>query len=352
MTTSADVIRSSRFRAEREAGWQRLAAIVAAAEKRGLSKLDFDDARDLVPLYRQAIASLSVAREISLDASVVDYLESLCARAYLLIYAPRETLRGLFTRFFTRSAPQAVRRSAMVILIAYVVMTIGAVAAYLLAMSDPTWFYAFVPESLAGGRGPRASAEALKRLLYDKEGAELGGLGAFASYLFSHNTQVALFSFALGVVVCVPSLLLALYNGAVLGAFTAIHAQKGLALDFVGWLSIHGVTELSAVAIATGGGLSLGLAVLFPGQRSRAAALRKAGRDAAKLALVAALMLVVAGVLESFGRTLVTSLWARIVIGWGLGVCWLAWFSLCGRKRGPVGAIDQMVPADRIGEAS
>ncbi|MCE7029285.1 stage II sporulation protein M [Jiella avicenniae] len=333
-------IRSTRFRDEREADWKRLSAIVEAAEKRGLSRLTFDDARDLVLLYRQATNSLSVAREISLDLAVVRYLESLCARAYLVVYAPRESLTGLVSRFFARSAPQAVRRSLPPIAAAFVLTAFGAVAAYVLTSDDSSWFYAFVPGDLASGRGPGASAEALRRVIYGEDVQPLGELGAFATYLFSHNTKVALFAFALGIVFCIPSVILLLYNGAMLGAFVAIHVDKQLGLDFMGWLTIHGVTELSAIIIASAGGLSLGYAMLFPGLRSRAAALRHAGRDAVKLAVVAAFMLVVAGALEGIGRQLVTDFWARLAIGWGAGLCWLAWFALAGRGEGTASAAE------------
>ena len=336
---NAPAIRSTRFRDEREADWRRLGTIVEAAEKRGLSNLGFDDARDLVLLYRQATNSLSVAREISLDLGVVRYLESLCARAYLVVYAPRQSLGGLFGRFFTCSAPQAVRRSVVSILIAFLLMIVGALAAYLLTAEDSGWFYAFVPGDLAGGRGPGASADSLRRVIYGEDYQPLGELGAFATYLFSHNTKVALFAFALGVVFCVPSVILLLYNGAMLGTFVYVHVDKGLGLDFMGWLTIHGVTELSAIAIASAGGLTLGHAMLFPGIRSRPAVLRHAGRDAVKLAIVAAVMLFAAGILEGIGRQVVTNFWARMVIGWGAGLLWLAWFSLAGRyPQAPAGA--------------
>lgn len=327
-----DLIRSSRFRAEREAGWLRLDAIVARAEARGVRALPFRDAQDLAFLYRQAVASLSVAREISLDAGLTAYLDSLCARAYLVVYAPRASLGGVLARFLTRGGPRAVRRSALPIATVLAGFLFGGLVAWAATRGDPTWFYAFVPEGLAGGRGPRASAEALRRQLYDPDPGALGGLGAFATYLFSHNTQVAFLGFALGVVVCVPTMLLALYNGAVLGAFVAVHQGKGLGLDVFGWLSIHGVTEIAALAVAMAGGLRLGLAVLFPGGLTRADALRDAGADAAKLALVAALMLLVAGLLEGVGRQLVTATAARIAIGWGIGLLWLAWFALAGRE--------------------
>ena len=113
----------------------------------------------------------------------------------------------------------------------------------------------------------------------------------------------------------------------------ALHVDRGLGWDMGGWLSIHGVTELSAICIACGGGVQLGAALLFPGRRSRSAALRLAGRDAVKLALVAAVMLVVAALLEGFARQMVQDMTTRYVLGWGIGLLWLTWILLAGRSR-------------------
>ena len=106
-------------------------------------------------------------------------------------------------------------------------------------------------------------------------------------------------------------------------------------MDLFGWLSIHGVTELSAIIIATAGGFRLGFAVLFPGQLTRRAALRNEGRDAAKLAIMAALMLVAAAILEGFGRQLILDRNVRIVMGWGIGLLWLTYFLRAGRNSVP-----------------
>ena len=99
------LIRSARFRAEREEGWARLEALVTKAERRGAQSLNFTEARDLASHYRQATTSLAIAREISLDKALLDYLEALAARAYLSVYAPQERLGGVFGRFFTKTAP-------------------------------------------------------------------------------------------------------------------------------------------------------------------------------------------------------------------------------------------------------
>ncbi len=328
---SNDLIRSARFRQEREADWRHLERLVADAERGGLQRMSFADASDLAALYRQATTSLAIAREISLDKALLHYLEALTARAYLSVYAPQERIGGVVRRFFLDGGPSAMRKSWPFLLIGFLAMSLGGLAGYLLYFEDASWYYVFLPPELAGGRGPSSTASDLRAVIYDED-PSARGLAAFASFLFSHNTRIAIFVFGLGAFLCAPAILLTFYNGLILGAFFALHVDRGLGWDIAGWLSIHGVTELSAICIASAGGVKLGAAVLFPGARTRAEALRHEGRDAVKLAIVAAIMLVAAAFLEGFGRQLVQDLNVRLAVGWGIGALWLAWFVFVGRK--------------------
>jgi uncharacterized membrane protein SpoIIM required for sporulation len=322
------LIRSARFRAERQAGWVRLDALVTQAEAHGLRALSFAEARELSSLYRHAMNSLSTAREISLDAALLGYLEALCARGYLAVYAPQDTLGGLVSRFLRVGAPRAVRASAAHIAVSMGLLLIGAIAGYALYFEHSAWY-----DVLTGvdGRGPDVPTQELREHIYGGADDPLGALAAFASFLFNNNATVAIFAFALGVFACAPTVALLVFNGMSLGSFVALHVDRGLGMDIFGWLSIHGVTELSAICIAGAGGLKLGTAVLFPGRRTRGDALRHAGGDAGKLAVVAAVMLVAAAILEGFGRQLITGLEARLIIGWGVGALWLLWFARAGR---------------------
>ena len=277
----SDPMRSARFRATREKEWTRLSALLDRLDARGQAGLSFEEMSELAFLYRQTSNALAFAREISLDQALLRYLETLTSRAYLAVYAPRATLGQAVANFFARSGPQALRRRWRAVLAAFLCLVFGHLVGQLLVAADPSWYGAFVPESLSGGRGPNASAERLRESLYSTDLPDAARLSVFATYLFTHNTQVAIFSFVLGVLGGPPTALLAFYNGTILGAFFAVHAEKGLAFDLFAWLSVHGVTELSAIMIAVAGGFVLAGAIVFPGNRRRADALRVAGRDAA-----------------------------------------------------------------------
>ena len=328
---SPDLLRSARFRLDREPSWRRLEALVQQAEAQGIASLDYTKAKDLAVLYRQAMTSLALARDISLDLALLTYLDQLCARAWLVVYAPQQSLSGLLGRLLHSGIPQAVRRSAVPLLIGALALMLGAVAGFVLFMRDASWFYTFVPTGLSDGRAPGASVEYLRATLYDSHPQGTDMLAAFAAYLFSNNTNVAIFIFGLGIFCAVPSFLLTFYNGLVIGAFFGLFAQAGLGFDAFAWLSIHGVTELAAICIACAGGARLGLAVLLPGPLSRRDALRLHGRDAVKLFMLTGLMLLVAGVVEGVLRQTITDPAARLTIGWGLAVFWVIWLTFSGR---------------------
>src|SRR5581483_3760534 len=151
-------------------------------------------------------------------------------------------------------------------------------------------------------------------------------LSVFASYLFVHNAGIGLACFALGFAFGLPTALLLIQNGLMLGAFIALYAGHGLAIELCAWLAVHGTTELLAVALCGGAGFGLARAILFPGKHSRLAALAQAGRIAGQIALGCVLMLVIAGALEGYARQLVVAIWARYAIGGLMLLFWTLYF--------------------------
>ena len=313
-------LKSNRFRIEREADWRRLETLLAKVEAGSPRKLTTRELLEVPVLYRSALASLSTARSISLDQSLVDYLEALCARAYFLVYGARASLSERVGRFFAHDWPAAVRALWRETLAAAALGALGAVLAYLAVRADPDWFYAFMSAQQAEGRDPAATAEALRKTLY----ASGDWLSVLAAYLFTHNAQIALLAFALGFAVCIPTAALLVSNGVALGAFLAVFAAKGLTFQAVGWLMIHGVTELFAITLAGAAGFSIGLAVAFPGARTRMEAAAHAGRRAGTAMAGVVIMLFVAGLLEGLGRQLIQAdllrygVAATSAVAWGL----------------------------------
>jgi uncharacterized membrane protein SpoIIM required for sporulation len=276
-------------------------------------------------LYRAALSSLSVARATSLDQALIEYLEALCARAYFFVYGARTTLASRIERFFAHDWPSAVRNLWRETLASALIMFGGVLVAFALVWADPDWYSAFVSEDLAGGRDPSATTQALRETLYAPVDAH-SALSVFATLLFTHNAQISIFAFALGFAFCLPSAMLIAYNGCMLGAMIALFASRGLGFEFGGWVFIHGVTELFAVALAGAAGLRIGWSIAFPGDATRVAAAARAGRQGAIVMLGVVVMLFFAGLLEGVARQLITSDSVRWAIAVATGAAWWAYF--------------------------
>jgi uncharacterized membrane protein SpoIIM required for sporulation len=326
------VLKSSEFRKGRAEGWLELERLVTRVERQGIRKLSLDELQRLPILYRTALSSLSVARTIVLDRNLLLYLETLSVRAFLAVYGPRANpITGLRV-FFGHELPAAVRSARWHILVAALTMLLGIVVGFMLTVQDETWFNSFVPSGLAGGRGPSSTrADLLNREIFAPWPGLVESFGLFAGVLFNHNTLVGILTFGLGMGIGIPTIMLTLYQGLPLGAFIALHYNRDLTIDFLGWLSIHGVTEIGGLLLFAAGGLVIAEKMLFPGRYSRLENLAMHGRLAGQMAVGAVLMLFAAAFLEGGCRQLIASTPWRFAIGFGMGALWLAYFSLAGR---------------------
>jgi len=334
VSAPADVplVNASRFRAAHEVDWQRLDGIVSRIERRGIGALTEDDLLMLPLLYRSTLSSLSVARETSLDRALVTYLESLCTRAYFQIYGVPTSFWTQLREFFARGWPQAVRALWRETLASFLLTLVCALAGFLVVTHDPSLYYAIMPDSMAEGRDPSASAQALRDTLYNSSRHQEDGLAVFATALFTHNAQIAIFSFALGFAFAIPTVLLIAYNGLMLGAFLAVFAAKGLGFEAAGWLTIHGTTEMFAIILSGAAGFRIGTAIAFPGRAGRTDFAFSVGRQASVAMGGAVVMLIVAGILEGIGRQTIQVDLTRYAIGITVLIGWLTYFYL-PRKR-------------------
>ena len=314
------------FRADRHDDWARLESILDRVERKSPKALDDDDLFALPVLYRATLSSLSVARATSLDRGMIDYLEGLSLRAYLYIYGIERGIGTRIAQFFLIDWPAAIRAIWIETLVAFALLAAGTAAGFFLVQSDPAWFNALMPGDMGDGRGPEASAQALKAVIYSTDGNNF--LGPFAAQLFTHNSQISLLCFALGFAFGVPTMMLVIYNGAMIGALMQVYVAKGLGLELTAWLSIHGTTELYAIVLSAAAGMRIGTAIAFPGAKSRMSAARDAGQLGATTMIGVVIMLAVAGLLEGFARQLVNTETLRFAIGGTMMVFWLSYFYL------------------------
>lgn len=323
-------LRSDRFRLERESDWRRLEDILGRLEKGRLRKLPDEDVLALPALYRMAASSLAVARETSLDAATLSYLESLVQRAWFQVYGPRYGLFAWMRKFLGGQLSRSIQAIWLDICIALFVMVAGTITGWLLVAQDTEWYFRLVPGKFTDSRVPGASREVLLETLKVEESAS--GLSAFAAQLFTNNAGVSILAFALGFAFGIPSLMLLVHNMAVLGAMLWLFNSQGLTWEFAAWLSVHGTTELFAILLAGAAGMHIGRKMAFPGRQSILAAAADSGQRAAQVMVGVILMLVFAALLEAFPRQLAGTE-ARAIIGIFMLLFWVAYFFFYGRQK-------------------
>lgn len=324
-------MKSVEFRREREATWVELSALVARCEAGGLRMLSAAELSRLPVLYRATLSALSVARAISLDRNVVEYLESLAARAYVCVYGAKRPPLSAAAAFLGWRFPAMVRTLRRHVALSAALLVLGVISGLALTADDPARFYALVDEGYAQGRTPAATTEELRAALYDHE-HPADALGAFAMFLFTHNAKVGMLCAALGFAAGVPVILLLFENGLLLGAFAALYQQRSLGLEFWAWILPHGITELLAVVLCGAAGLWVGEAVLFPGRHTRLRNLGLRGREAGVVVLGAVTMLLLAGVVEGVFRQTVHSVLLRLLVAALSALGWTAYFLRAGRR--------------------
>jgi uncharacterized membrane protein SpoIIM required for sporulation len=117
----------------------------------------------------------------------------------------------------------------------------------------------------------------------------------------THNTRVAILAFGLGMTWGLGTLVALFYNGVILGAVACDYAHSGQTGFLLGWLLPHGAVEIPAFLVAGQAGLVLAGALIGRGERQPLGSrLRSVSGDVATLMAGTALMLVWAGIVESF----------------------------------------------------
>jgi len=290
--------------------WDELEQLLSRA-RRSVHHLSPEELNRLDLLYRRVAIHLAQVRTRTRDERLAAYLNGLAATAHSLIYLPpRQGVFGTIISFAANGFARTIARNWPYHLASVLLLVAGAFLAYHAATHDVLAAYALLPPG--DPRQPGATPEQLLEVL--RSGREQGGgfKSVFASFLFTHNLQVGLISMGLGVLAGVPTVLLLLYNGMMLGAFVALHVQAGIGLEMWAWILPHGITELSAIALCGGVGLMLGRAVISPGLKTRAQSLVDVGGEAARTAVGIAGMLLIAAIIESFVRQSNLSIAARL----------------------------------------
>ncbi len=311
------------FIEKHKTAWQRLEDLLQLFDRRSLHKLHREEVRELGKIYRRTSSDLAVARAESRDPRLINYLNSLVIRAHGRIYQADAEGGSRIKNFFTQDFPQAFRRTWRYTMASFSVFALFSVIGFLGTKYDPEFSELLgVPPAFR-----EVYIETKTHWWEDLNQANQVG----ASSIFTHNIQVTIYTFAFGALFGVGTLFYLAFNGATIASVLALTYRAGFGNDLLTFMVGHGVIELSCIFIAGGAGLLIGSALIMPGDLSRADALKSRGKDAIRLMMGVAVLLVVAGTIEGFISPAPISPKIKYGIGAITGLALYSYLLLAGR---------------------
>jgi uncharacterized membrane protein SpoIIM required for sporulation len=310
-----------RFISVHRPAWDRLGEL-AKRGRRGGRRLQPAELDELVRLYQQVSGHLSHARGNYGDPALVAMLTRLVADANAAIYGARASAADAVRQFVFHAFPGAVWRIRRFVLASAALTLLPAlVVGAWIATSDAA-LDASGPEAVRA-----AYVEEDFEDYYSSEPA-----AQFAANVTFNNIQVSVAAFALGILGCVGTAGILVFNGANVGVAGGLFHAVGEAGRFWGLILPHGLLELTAVIVAGGAGLRLGWALIDPGDRSRGRALSEEGRRSVIVILGLVGAFVVAGLVEGFvtGSPLPTPV--RVLVGVAVEAAFLTYVWRFGRS--------------------
>jgi len=244
--------------------------------------------------YRRIAQQLSLARRRGYSAQVTARLQELMEQGHQVLYRTPPLRWRAVLEFLMAGFPRLVRSEAACMWAALVL--------FALPLAGITVLLQFRPELIHALMDPKMVAQ-MERM-YDPSspriGRDSGGDWTMFGYYIMNNIGIGLQTFASGLLVGVGSIVVLVSNGLTIGAVFGHLTQIGSGGPLWSFVCGHGAFELTAIVIAGGAGLQLGLNWLAPGRRTRGQALVQAGLKGARLCMGVAFMLLVAAFIEAF----------------------------------------------------
>ncbi len=276
---------------KRRENWKELEKLSNELAKFG-QRLKPDQISRFAFLYRAACADLALADAYQLPPGTVGYLHRLVGQAHNQLYRSRKFDFASWYRVLLVEVPQRLFRDRCVQL-AFCLFWFTFLGSALLAFWQDDWARDVLPVGLAEHLEESFSSPIAGRPAEQNY--------AMAGFYIRHNTSIGLRCFAWGLLI-IPGLYETLYNALILGAAFGYMGRPDIeqGKNFFEFVTAHGPFELTAIVLAAGAGLRLGVGWLKTDGLTRRASLLRAAETALPLMGISMLLFFLAALIEGF----------------------------------------------------
>jgi uncharacterized membrane protein SpoIIM required for sporulation len=296
--------------------WKELEELSTIINKKGVKNLPSSNVKKFLHTFRQSSHHLAYARTHYPKSSSVSYLNSLISRCHSHVYAVKKASPSSLLRYIAYDFPMLLKEYRWFILSSFACFAIGFIVSIILTRMNVANASMFLPQNLidAAKGGPSGSTQWNYPLM--------------SSYIMVNNISVSLKAFVMGITLGLGTIYLLFFNGALLGALTALIYNYGNPINYWSLILPHGIIELTAIFISGAAGLIIAKSILLPGEYSRKHALIKASKKSISLIVGVIFMLIIAGIIEGFFTPLNISAVSKLIFAAISGIILILYFSI------------------------
>lgn len=245
-------------------------------------------------LYRAACADLALADAYQLPPGTVMYLHRLVARAHNQLYRAKKFEPSGWIDVVFRDAPQQIFSDPCVRVAAILFFGLFSLSMYLAANEE--LFPGFAARIVG-----QDQLEAMEDMYEEPISASLDHYVQMSGFYIMHNTGIGLRCFAFGILI-IPCLFSLSFNAVALGTVFGFMARDDVtgSDNFFQFVTAHGPFELTAIALAAGAGLRIGVGLFYTAGRTRVDSLRVNGIRAVPIMAASAMLFFLAALTEGF----------------------------------------------------
>lgn len=300
-------IESNQFASIRMWRWSELQTIIDLLSRKNRKSLRDEQIKKFPELYRSTCADLAQARMRSLTPDLIEYLNNLVGQAHQFIYSRAPLKRRQVGYFFKKWLPGILFRTWPFVLLSVLLFTISSVASGIYIYNNPEAIGRVVPETVV-----LLMTESYSESI--TEGRSLGMSGMMTSYYIQHNSTIAFYSFAAGVLGGLGTLYFLIYNGIFLGAIAGYISRLGYSANFFTFVTAHSVPELTGLVLAAAAGFYLGYVLIKSTRKKRLNELKIHLGDILGLVVVSSILLLIAAFTEGMISGSTLPVWFRISV--------------------------------------
>lgn len=287
---------------------------------------------DMPARYRRLCQHLALARRRGYSPALTGRLQALMQRGHAVLYRTPPARWHRLVLFLLAGFPRLVRAEGGCMLAATALLYLPMLLIFWAVQWQPELSSSmFTPEQLGQFEAMYDPADPARKLGRD-DGTDMAMFGVYVW----NNISIGFRTFASGLLAGVGTIVVLLFNGAFFGGIAGHLQAVGHGDPLWRFVCGHASFELTAIVIAGGAGLQLGLRLVAPGRQRRIDALVEGGKRGALLCAGVFAMLLIAAFIEAFWSSIGwMPAWIKYAVAGLLWALVLAWLLLAGRGAVP-----------------